>query len=143
MTDKAKLESLLTALRAAQKGSRELDAQIEIVCFGGDQTCPNAQSWTFYLVERRSSSLDAAAAFRERMRLNIELTDPQAVQDFIDESPERHSVYILTRAELHEALVQYIEREMAREKFDPDASLLFHIDDAETLVAVKRSVRQQ
>jgi hypothetical protein len=67
MTDKAKLESLLTALRAAKKGSRELDAQIEIVCFGGDQTCPNAQSWTFYLVERRSSSLDAAAAFRKRM----------------------------------------------------------------------------
>jgi hypothetical protein len=77
------------------------------------------------------------------MKFAIELTNPQAVQDFIDENPNLHSVYELTGAELRDAISLYIEQHMAREKFDPDASFLFSIDPigSNTIVAVKRSTR--
>jgi hypothetical protein len=77
------------------------------------------------------------------VKFSIELTNPQAVQDFIDENPSLHSVYELTGAELRDAITFYIEQHMAREKFDPDASFLFSIDPigSNTIVAVKRSIR--
>jgi len=71
---------------------------------------------------------------------HFDLSDEQAVQDFIDEKPQLRSVYTLSSGELRDAIVQYIEREMAREKFDPDAMFLFKVNpEGETRAAVHRS----
>jgi hypothetical protein len=77
------------------------------------------------------------------VKFSIELTNPQAVQDFIYENPSLHSVYELTGTELRDAITFYIEQHMAREKFDPDAEFLFYIDHigSNTIVAVKRGIR--
>jgi hypothetical protein len=79
MTDKAKLESLLTALRAAKKGSRELDAEIALVAGWkrkwhedtGETMWLAPGGGEFWVAERWlpdfTSSLDAAVAFHKRM----------------------------------------------------------------------------
>jgi hypothetical protein len=60
MTDKAKLESLLTALRAAPGPSRELDLEIAAIMTG-----ERIHVLRHLDVRRFTGSLDAAAAFRE------------------------------------------------------------------------------
>ena len=65
------------------------------------------------------------------------------MQDFIDENPRLHSVICMNGGELRDAIVEYIERNMLREKLDPDAYFLFDINPTgDTHVAIKRSVRR-